>query len=77
MVVITRRKKILTRPEVIERLKAGETITWLGGGDFRAYMTNHWDETVRYDTIHRLWKENLITDYGFPQLHGTIRLKKS
>ncbi len=66
-------KRIVPYKEVLERLKRGETISWLGGGNPRAYMSNAWDETIRYDTLHKLWRNGLITDYGFPLLHGTIK----
>ena len=69
------RTKILKYGEVRERLKKGETISWQSDKDFHAYMTNNWNETVRYDTLYKLWKEGLITNYGFPNLHGTIKLK--
>lgn len=68
-----RRIRIIGYDEVLKRLKAGEEINWLGGADFHAYFDTN--ETIRYDTLVKLWKQGLITDWGFPLLHGTIKYK--
>lgn len=67
-------RRILSKAEILERLQQGEVIHWLGGANFHAYMK--YNETVRIDTLHKLYKEGLITHWGFPELHGTIRLNK-
>ena len=66
--------RILGRVEVLERLQRGEVIHWLGGANFHAYMGNN--ETVRHDTLTKLYLEGLITGWGFPKMHGTISLKE-
>ncbi len=68
-----RTKRIIPYKEVLERLKAGEEIHWIGGVSPCYYFK--FEETIRYDTLHKLWKQGLVTDYGFPQLHGTIKYK--
>jgi len=69
-------KRVLTYDEVLIRLRRGEEIHWLGGAvsrAFRAYMGL--DETVRMDTLSKLYRQGLITGWGFPALHGSIALK--
>ena len=68
-----RTKRIIPYKEVLERLKKGEEIHWIGGINPCYYFDI--DETIRYDTLHKLWKQGLVTDYGFPLLHGTIKYK--
>jgi len=65
-------RKVLNREQVIQALEAGDYILWLGGATFSACLGNDFSKTVRHDTIHKLWKERLITDYGYPQLSGKI-----
>lgn len=66
---------ILSRDKVIERLKRGETIQWIGGADSHAWMSGDMRATVRWDTLSKLRRDGIITNYGFPELHGEIRLK--
>jgi len=70
-------KRVLSRKEVIEALKSGDYILWLGGANFSACLGSNFSLTVRHDTIRKLWKEGLVTDYGYPQLSGKIYWKRS
>lgn len=66
---------ILNRQKVIERLKQGETIEWHNSFvDTYAYMGK---DTVRWDTLCKLERDGIITSFGYPDLHGTVRLKES
>ena len=67
------RTRIIPYKEVLERLRAGEKIHWTGGIN-PSTSFNH-KETIRYDTVAKLWKQGLVTDYGYPLLHGTIEYK--
>ena len=69
-------KRILNRKEVIEALKGGDYILWLGGMTFSACLGSNFSKTVRRDTILKLWYEGLITDFGCPQLSGKIYWKE-
>lgn len=69
------KRRVIGYKEALERLRAGEGIYWIGGRDFRAFFSPN--ETVRLDTFHKLWKDGLITDYGFPLLHGKVSYKLS
>ncbi len=64
-------RRVLKYQEVLDRLKAGEEIHWIGGADFMAHF--NWGETVRIDTLIKLYRQGLITGWGFPELHGTIK----
>lgn len=66
-------KRIIGYKEALKRLKAGEGLNWIGGIRPVAYF--EFDETVRWDTLHKLWQGGLITDYGYPLLHGTVKYK--
>ena len=66
-------RRVLGYREVLDRLKAGEGINWMGGLDFMAYFD--FGETIRYDTLIKLYRQGLITKWGFPELHGTIKYK--
>ena len=65
--------KIVGYKEALERLRNGEEIHWIGGINPMSYFTHQ--ETVRWDTFHKLWKDGHITDYGFPKQHGTVKYK--
>ena len=65
--------RIVGYKEALERLKRGEVIHWVGGADLGAFFNTC--ETVRTDTLHKLWKDVHITDYGFPLLHGIVKYK--
>lgn len=66
-------RRVLKYQEVLDRLKNGEGIRWQGGADFTANF--NWGETVRIDTLIKLYKQGLITHWGFPELYGTIKHK--
>jgi len=64
-------RRIIGYNEALGRLRAGEKISWMvGGGNFTAYFD--WGETVRIDTLTKLYKQGLVTKWGFPQLYGEI-----
>jgi hypothetical protein len=68
-----RSTRIIGYKEALERLKKKEVILWLGGASFSAYFS--FNETVRIDTLIKLHKDGHITDWGYPNLHGTIKYK--
>ena len=65
-------KEVLKRDKVIEALKAGDYILWLGGARFGACLGSDFSKTVRFDTIMKLWREGHITKFGYPALSGKI-----
>ncbi len=67
-----RHAQILKRNEVIEALRGGDYVLWLGGANFSACLGSDFTKTVRCDTILKLWREGLITNFGFPALSGKI-----
>lgn len=69
--------KVLRKQRIIELLKQGREIQWIGSfRDYRAWIDG--EGTVRYNTLTNLWREGLLAgDFGFPKLHGTVRLKES
>ena len=71
-----RYRQILKRDEVVDALKNGDYILWIGGANFNACLGSDWTKTIRHDTILKLWREGLITDFGFPQLNGKIYWKQ-
>lgn len=66
-------RRVLGYEEVLRRLKAGEGINWVGGISPSYYFD--FKETIRYDTVLKLAQQGLLTSWGFPQLHGTIKYK--
>lgn len=69
-------RKILTRNEVITALKAGDYILWSGGYNFSACLGSDFSKTVRQDTLLKLYREGLVTNYGYPELNGKVYWKK-
>lgn len=69
--------KVLNRSEVIEALKAGDYILWLGGATFSACLGSDFSKTVRRDTLLKLREDKLITNFGYPQLSGKVYLKEA
>lgn len=69
-------KKILNRASVIEALQGGDYVLWLGGATFSACLGSDFSKTVRFDTLHKLRKEGLITPYGYPESSGKVYWQK-
>lgn len=68
-------RKVLNRSQVINALKNGDYILWFGGASFSACLGSDWSLTVRHDTLLKLRREGLITNYGYPELSGKIYWK--
>ena len=67
------KRRTLGKKEIIERLKQGEYIGWIGGLNPCAFMG---EDTVRWDTLLKLEREEIIPKFGYPNLHGKLKLKE-
>lgn len=72
------RRKVLGYKEALYLLRDGKEIQYLGGGSPSAFIwLSDGFATVRLDALEKLSKQGLITDYGYPELNSTIRLKEA
>lgn len=70
-------KKILNYNEVLDQLRQGNYIIYLGSPDPSASMPMDNDfTTVRLDTLYKLAEQGLVTHFGYPYLHNKVYLKE-
>lgn len=71
-------QRVIGYKDVLAWLKEGKEVHYMGGITPSAFIhSEHETITVRIDTLYKLWEQGIITDFGYPALHSTVRLKEA